>query len=348
MDNLYRVLDANLNRAVEGIRVIEDLVRFGSNNREISSRLRELRQQLRESFRPYQTMLLGSRESRGDVGQKTSSESTVDKRKSPRDIIDANFRRAQEAIRSIEESAKALNHYSEAKKSETIRFELYTLHQTVLTLFKHSLPDGIYGITDEKFSNGRDVLSQTREMCEAGIKIIQFREKKKCKREKLLIAKEMRKITSKQGVKLIINDDIDIALSVNADGIHIGQDDIDPIEARKIVGPNMMIGLSTHNEKQLLQACELPVDYIGVGPIFSTQTKENVCDAVGLEYLEIAVQKATLGFVAIGGIKEGNIDSVLELGAKSVCLVSEIVGAENIGEIVTRLKNRFDFYQTKI
>ncbi|MFW6279306.1 MAG: thiamine phosphate synthase [Bacillota bacterium] len=198
----------------------------------------------------------------------------------------------------------------------------------------------LYGITAEKYSRGRDNIQVVEEMIAAGIKIIQYREKEKSMREKYEECRTIRQMTEKEGVDLLINDHLDLALMVDADGVHLGQKDLPPREARKILGPEKIIGLSTHSPAQAQNALQQEVDYIGVGPIFSTSTKKNVCDPVGLEYLEYVVENIDLPFVAIGGIKEHNIEQVWEKGASCVALVTEIVGAKNIQEKISSLRSR--------
>jgi thiamine-phosphate pyrophosphorylase len=147
---------------------------------------------------------------------------------------------------------------------------------------------------------------------------------------------EIREITRKSGVMFIVNDFVDIALLANADGVHVGQDDLPIHEVRRLVG-HRIVGVSTHSPEQAEAAVAAGADYIGVGPVFETRTKEDVCDPVGLEYLEYAVRKVPIPFVAIGGIKEHNIHEVVSRGAETVCLVTEIVGAEDIEGTVRRL-----------
>ncbi|WP_027128018.1 thiamine phosphate synthase [Fusobacterium perfoetens] len=198
------------------------------------------------------------------------------------------------------------------------------------------IPEGIYGITGENFTNGKTNIQCVEEMIRGGIKIIQYREKNKSLGEKLKEAREIREICKKNGVTFIVNDNIDIAILVDADGVHVGQDDIPPSEVRKLIGENKIIGLSTHSPEQGKKAYENnDVDYIGVGPIFPTTTKDTA--PVGLEYLEYVVNNLDIPFVAIGGIKDYNIDKIIERGAKRICLVSDIVGAENISEKVKSL-----------
>jgi thiamine-phosphate pyrophosphorylase len=157
-------------------------------------------------------------------------------------------------------------------------------------------------------------------------------------KEKLKECDTIRHLTREAGVTFIVNDHPDLALLVEADGIHLGQDDLDPVRVRRLVGPEPIIGLSTNSPQQGRAALTQQVDYIGVGPIFPTFTKKDVCPPVGLEYLDYAVENIPLPFVAIGGIKEHNLRQVLQRGAKLVALVTEITGAENIPQKIKTLR----------
>lgn len=199
------------------------------------------------------------------------------------------------------------------------------------------IPEGIYGITGDNFAHGKSNLECVKAMIEGGIKIIQYRDKTKSIKEKVKEAREIRELCKRNGVIFIVNDHVDIAILVDADGVHIGQDDMDPSDVRKLIGDNKIIGLSTHSEEQGMKAYLNPdVDYIGVGPIFPTTTKDTA--PVGLGYLEYAVKNLHLPFTAIGGIKEHNLHEIISRGAKNVCLVSDIVGADNITEKVKELQ----------
>ena len=203
------------------------------------------------------------------------------------------------------------------------------------------IPKGIYGITGDNFSNGRSNYFCVEEMIKGGIKIVQYRAKTKDTREKVKEAREIRELCRKNGVIFIVNDNVDIALLVDADGVHLGQEDMHPDDVRKLIGDNKIIGLSTHSEKQGMEAYKNPnVDYIGVGPIFPTTTKDTT--PVGLGYLEYAVKNLDLPFVAIGGIKAHNIDAIIAKGAQRVCLVSEIVGADSISDMARNLQEKFN------
>lgn len=202
------------------------------------------------------------------------------------------------------------------------------------------IPKGIYGITGDNFSKGRSNYFCVEEMIRGGIKIIQYRAKNKDTREKVKEAKEIRELCKKNGVLFIVNDNIDIALLVDADGVHVGQEDMHPDDVRKLLGNDKIIGLSTHSPEQGMAAFKnLNVDYIGVGPIFPTTTKDTV--PVGIEYLEYAVNNLHLPFVAIGGIKAHNIDTIISKGAQRICLVSEIVGNDDISRFVAELQKKF-------
>lgn len=204
---------------------------------------------------------------------------------------------------------------------------------------KFDLPIGVYAITDSKSGKNKKFLEYCEDLLKGGAKIIQYREKKRDLKLLLEEAKALRELTLKYNATFIVNDYLDIALLSKADGIHIGQDDLPIKDVRKILGENKIIGISTHNPQEAQQAIIDGADYIGVGPIFYTETKEDVCDPVTLEYLDFVNKNINLPYVAIGGIKENNIDKVLALGAKSICLVSELVGADNTLETTKRINN---------
>ncbi|CAL7893244.1 thiamine phosphate synthase [Fusobacterium necrophorum] len=203
------------------------------------------------------------------------------------------------------------------------------------------IPKGIYGITGYNFSHGKSNLNCVKEMIAGGIRIIQYRDKTKSMREKYQEAKEIAKLCKENNVLFLINDHVDLALLLNADGVHIGQDDYPIEEVRSLLGPNKIIGLSTHSPKQGLEAFQNEnVDYIGVGPIFPTTTKDT--KPAGLEYLDFVIRNLNLPFVAIGGIHEHNLQEILTRNVSRFCMVSGIVGAKNITEKVKKLYNQWE------
>lgn len=187
----------------------------------------------------------------------------------------------------------------------------------------------LYAITGEQFHPGRPMLEVMEQAILGGCDIIQLRDKKSAKRDVLEKAIALRELTKRHGVTFIVNDHIDIALAVDADGIHLGQDDLPLADARKIVG-NKMIGISTHAIEEARQAELDGADYIGVGPVFPTKSKEDVVAPVTTAYVRQVAQEIRIPFVAIGGIKLHNVDQVLEAGATRICAISEIVGSSDI------------------
>lgn len=196
----------------------------------------------------------------------------------------------------------------------------------------------IYAITDSKLSLGRSVEEVVSALLAADVKIIQYREKDKKAGEMLRECEAVRALTREAGAFFIVNDHIDIAVLADADGVHVGQDDLPVPKVRELVGPDRVIGLSTHSPEQAAGAIRDGADYIGVGPLYATRTKSDVCDPVGLEYLDHVVQAHAIPFVAIGGIKRHNIADVVRHGAKYCCLVSELVGAEDISLRVAEVR----------
>jgi len=200
---------------------------------------------------------------------------------------------------------------------------------------------GIYCITDEDSSRGISNIEVVEEMLASGIRIIQYRAKDKTAREKYSQCLAIRNLTKAADCTFIVDDDVEIAMMVEADGIHVGQTDLPVDDVRRYVGADMILGLSTHEPSQALDAIAVGADYIGVGPIFPTKTKKNVCDPVGLTYLDYVVKNIDLPFVAIGGIKAHNLTSVIEHGAKTISLVTEITAAEDIPLTIKNLYKMF-------
>lgn len=196
----------------------------------------------------------------------------------------------------------------------------------------------IYPITNVEIS-GLSHVEQVEQLIKGGAKLIQIRDKKATSRDFFEQSKKCLEIARKFDVKILINDRIDIALAVKADGVHLGQDDLSPIYARQMLGKKSIIGFSTHSVAQAISAIKLPIDYIAIGPIYQTTTKENPDEVVGLSGLKkvrTAIEKFPL--VAIGGIKSESIQDVLQNGADSVALISEILSnSENITNQMKKL-----------
>lgn len=343
MTGLFRIIDANVNRASEGLRVLEDNARFRYNDRVVSEKLKKLRHNIRKNMIDYLPQCLKERDSSKDVGLEVSKELAIDGKASAKELVAANFRRVQEALRTVEENLKVLGKYELSKLYEDFRFISYSLEKEYFRLDSvlekaRKLETDLYCLTAEQYSRGRDNIQVVKAMINAGIKIIQYREKEKKLLHKYNECLKIRELTREAGVTFIVNDDVDIAMLVEADGVHIGQEDLPVEKVRELVGEEMIIGLSTHSPEQAQDAIRRGADYIGVGPIYRTYTKKDVCDPVGLEYLDYAVKNVHIPFVAIGGIKEHNIHEVKARGAKCIAMVTEIVGAEDIEQKIANIR----------
>lgn len=197
----------------------------------------------------------------------------------------------------------------------------------------------LYVIVDRSASQGRDPVYVAKEAIAGGADVIQLRDKEGMVKEIVKVASEIRSLTRKKKVLFIINDRPDIAFAVNADGVHLGQDDLPFEAARKILGKDKIIGLSTHSISQALEAQETGADYIGIGPIFSTPTKPEY-KAVGLELITKLKDRIKIPFVAIGGIEDSNLDRVLAAGARRIAVVRAVCAAQEIRLAAAKLKER--------
>ncbi|MFL6466786.1 MAG: thiamine phosphate synthase [Pyrinomonadaceae bacterium] len=191
----------------------------------------------------------------------------------------------------------------------------------------------IYPLTDRNLS-GLSHLEQLMALAEGGARIVQIRDKHASSREYFDSVQQCLKFSSGNNIKLIVNDRVDIAMVLNADGVHLGQEDLPPVEARKLLGPNVIIGFSTHTIEQAAEATRAPIDYIAFGPIFQTTTKSDHENIVGLELLqEVRQQTGDLPLVAIGGIDLSNLADVFAAGADSAAMISALVAdPPNIAE----------------
>ena len=197
----------------------------------------------------------------------------------------------------------------------------------------------LYPVTCERLSQGRSNLEVLRAVIQGGSKIIQLREKNYSKRDLYYLALKFREITTRAGVLLIINDHVDVALAVDADGVHLGQEDL-PVQVARMLAPELLIGASTHSLEQALQAEKDGADYINIGPIFPTRTKKGVKSVLGAEAIAKISPHIKVPFTVMGGIREDNIEEVLAKGARRVAMVSAITKAADIAGKVKFLKEK--------
>jgi thiamine-phosphate pyrophosphorylase len=340
--DLARILDASANRASEGLRVVEDYVRFALDDPLLTRRVKEVRHRLAEAIRGFDhEMLLASRDTGGDVGTHimTASEQT---RESPRAVLIANFKRTGEALRSLEEYGKLLNVWL-AGRFEVLRYDVYTLEKLVLTALaaRKGLGEVNLMVLVGGLPTFGDLTWIVGEALAGGAGAIQLREKGLPDRELLRRAREVRILTAQARARFIMNDRPDLARLAGADAVHLGQEDVAVRDARRIVGPGMLVGVSTHDRQQLEKAVLEGAGYLGVGPVFASSTKE-FDDLAGLGYVRQASEASSLPWFAIGGITEENLDEVLEAGARRVAVSSAVVRAEFPRKAAAALRARLD------
>ncbi len=195
----------------------------------------------------------------------------------------------------------------------------------------------IYPIIDSSLVTLDNIGKTAEAIIDGGAKILQLRAKSLSSKEFLETARIIRKITKDKGTVFIVNDRVDIALLTDADGVHLGQGDLPVKEARRLLGNNKIIGYSTHNLREALEAVRLPVDYISFGPIFPTKTKEDVQTPKGLKLLSEVRKAVEIPIVAIGGITETNMVHVLKEGVEGVAMISEILTVKDISQKINRV-----------
>jgi thiamine-phosphate pyrophosphorylase len=324
-----RILDACANRAREALRVLEDYARFALNDTLLTRELKTVRHDLADALNQLPgDLLLQSRDTPGDVGTTIATASEQDRA----DLIDvarANAKRIEESLRSLEEYGKIVS--AEFGQSvEALRYRAYTLERAILlsTDARTRLAGAcLYALVAEDHCR-LSLAGTISEAAAGGAQIIQLREKGLADRALLEKARDVRRLTRKANVLFIVNDRPDIALLAGADGVHLGQDDLSVSEARRIVGPEPLIGVSTHNLEQVRQAVLDGASYIGVGPTFPSGTK-SFAELSGLEFVRQALAETSLPAFVIGGVTVDNLPAVLEAGGRRVAVGQAIVQTDD-------------------
>jgi thiamine-phosphate pyrophosphorylase len=332
-----RILDAAANRAREGLRVVEDYVRFTLDDAHLSSLAKHCRHDLTAALAPLGLQgLLAGRDTPHDVGTSVRTRAET-QRASPRDVLKANLKRSQEAARTLEEFGKVIS----AGLGEAIgqlRYRLYTLEKAILLTEanRHRFEGrNLYLlVTEDQCPHGSGPV--IREALANGVGIIQVREKSMSDRSLLAHARRVREWTKAAGALCVINDRPEIAVLADADGVHVGQDELSVRDARRIVGPDRLIGVSTHTIAQARQAVLDGADYLGVGPVFASGTKK-FAEFAGLEFVQEVAAEITLPWFAIGGISPANIRDVKSAGATRVAVSGAISASDEPGDIAAQL-----------
>ena len=347
-NSFFRIIDAAANRTAEGLRVAEDVMRMHLNDRHLAKQLKELRHDLVSALATLPAAnSIAARDSIGDVGRNIQVKQEYDRSPADEDLreasfvplLTANFKRAQQAIRTLEEFLKS-DSETVAKAIEQIRYRCYTLEKACrLALRADTIfaPVSIYVLIDgcqwgETCQVNESEITAERwrdtqlaktvgALVDAKIDFIQLRDKALSDRQLVAAGRVIAELTRDTQTGFFMNDRADIAVACGADGVHVGQDELSVADARRIVGPEKLIGVSTHSLEQAQAAVLEGADYIGVGPVFASQTK-SFSQQVGPELVKEICGEVSLPAFAIGGIDLTNADQVAAAGCGRVAVTA--------------------------
>lgn len=325
---LTRLIDANLNRACEGWRTLEDLARFVLDDGELAGQLKSLRHELTAAVAPrIAADRYADRDAAGDVGRETIPQESIARRELV-DIAAAAAARCQQALRVIEECA-AVDAPEFGTVAQRLRYRAYDTHAALMrTLERVDLSDSRLYVLIDCRPELPEFRRRVREIVSGGVDVVQIRDKRRETSELLAYIAAATEAIGDAPALLIVNDRVDIAAATHVAGVHLGQDDLPVAAARRLLSPRQLIGFSTHDVDQLAAALLLPVDYIGCGPTFPGQTK-NFEHYAGLEYLRNAAAAAAAAprpriIYAIGGITLDNLPQVFACGITHIALSAAI------------------------
>ncbi len=344
MKDIYRILDANFNRAREALRVCEDCGRFALNDPAITALAKNMRSEIADVLKDMPAgELVASRDTASDIGTEITSP-TESRRESLQDVAVAATKRLTEALRTIEEYSKIVCP-ARTRKLERMRYDGYTLEQRLIGRVNVGLRFAdvrVYAIisTFDGSRSAKSIRDTARAALAGGAGAIQLRQKEICDDIMLAMAAELRELTDETNRLFIVNDRPDIAAIVGADGVHLGQRDLPVGDARRLLRPGAIVGKSTHSAAQATAAVNEGADYVAIGPVFETGTKD-AGEPVGVEMVRQVVEKITLPVVAIGGINASNAADVIAAGAKCLAVSSAICTADNPKAATAELRQLF-------
>jgi thiamine-phosphate pyrophosphorylase len=342
MSAAARILDANVNRAREALRVMEDAARFALDDAELCAQLKTLRHDLREALAGLAPgWLEANRDTAGDVGTSIETPAEGDRR-GLGDIAVAAGKRLGEALRVIEEVGKTIDP-GLARGVEAIRYRAYDVERAL-----HLRLGGA------RARQWRVCVLLTESLCrrpwsevlaavvEAGADCIQVREKQMTAAELVRRVRQVIDICRPAGAAVIVNDRLDVAQAADADGVHLGREDLAIVDARRAVGRTLLVGASTHDLEEARAAVEAGADYCGVGMMFRTATRLEATPA-GAPYLRAFRERfPAMPHLAIGGITPDNVGLLIDAGAKGVAVSSAVCGAEQPGAVVGSLRHALE------
>ncbi len=340
--DVARILDAAANRAREGLRVLEDYCRFALDDAFLTGELKKVRHDLAAALDhlPSQ-LLLSARNTMGDVGTAIST-TREQERHSLEDVARANMKRLQEGLRSLEEFGKVPNP-AFGQAIEALRYRVYSLERALVLghTARQRLADARLYLLVSEDSCRASLPGTIAEAAAGGVQIVQLREKHLHDRLLLERARQVRGWTRKAGALFIVNDRPDIARLVEADGVQLGQDDLPVQQARRILGPGPLIGVSTHNIEQVRRAILDGASYVGVGPTFPSVTKD-FPNFPGLDFVRQATAETSLPVFVIGGITLENLPQAIAAGARRVAVGQALCRSLDPRQLAAQMRKLLD------
>ncbi len=335
---IFRLLDANFNRSFEAFRVVEDIIRFSYDNILLTEMIKEMRHGLKAVAIAVGREMVTFRDVITDVGTGFTNPDE-ETRQDCADVMFVNFGRLKESLRTIEEGVKVIMPAASVAVKK-LRYQVYELEKRSAALVQPMpLLENAFLYVIVSGSEGGNPLGVVREAIAGGAEAVQLRDKEMGAAELLKLARGIREITASEGALFIVNDYIDIAILSHADGVHLGQGDMPPDQARKLLGPGRIIGVSSHSPDEAEEAVSEGADYVAVGAMFATDTKDDA--KVGGVDLARAVRSKIkkIPLFAIGGINAGNLPKLLDAGIRRVAVSGAITGAPSVREAAEEMRN---------
>ncbi|MCX8015664.1 MAG: thiamine phosphate synthase [candidate division WOR-3 bacterium] len=312
-----QIIDANLNRLSEALRITEEIVRFGLQNQTMLIAIRQKKQKLWQLLSKVRLRVISARNSQKDLGRRVGFDKT--RRANLLDVLIANIKRAQESSRLLEEIYKTENP-ANAIFFKQMRFWLYDLELTLLKQIPMPFDPRLYVIINTETVDRQRLGDITKQIIKAGATMIQLREPKSALTKQWLDdARKVKNNISNPKIKFIINDRGDVALAIDADGVHLGQDDMPLNYARRLLHFGKIIGVTTRNLQQAKIAERNGADYISVGAIYPSISKPSA-PVVGIKTLKAVIKQVKIPVIAIGGIQPENIKELSKLGVCGIAI----------------------------
>jgi len=351
VDRVLRILDANLNRAGEAIRVIEEAARFLLEDRALVRRVKEMRHLLSKAARVTTPApgRFAARNVAGDVGRTLRVGAQRDSR-DVADIVEANFKRLQEALRCVEEYGRGRPVL--VMVAQGLRMGAYALESEIVSALgpRRVLREArLYVILTTEVA-GRSLAEAARLALKGGAQLLQVREKTMSDRRLVVAVKRVVALARPRGVPVLVDDRVDVALASGADGVHVGDDDLSIADARRLLGPSAIVGATAHSAPEARRAERAGADYVSAGPVFSAATKWRHLpagatprlDPQGLSVVRAIQRAVSCPVFAIGGITVENLPSVLAAGARRVAVCAGVLAAADPARAAQRMRGAID------